>query len=82
MKLKVSLKKLHRLIIQEFNSYKGTNRDTYGIIYSAGIVLFFFVSGILGILEYFIIKVLLFVALSYLFVYCILVMDENKNHLD
>lgn len=80
MKLKVNLKPLRQVIIQEFNSIKSATSDTFGLIYTCVLIVFFFIAGILGILNYFFIKALLFLALALLLVYCILVMYKNKNH--
>jgi hypothetical protein len=56
--------------------------DTFGFIFTIALVSLFFVSGILGILDYFIIKWILFLALAFLLVYCILIIANNKNHPD
>lgn len=79
----MNLKQLLQVIIQEFNTaVKNTQVDTFGLIFTIAIVGLFFVSGIIGILNYFMIKVLLFSALALLLFYCILVLDKNKNHPD
>ena len=76
----MNLKPLLQRIIQEFNRIKDHDRDTFGIIYTSFVATFFFVGGILGILNNFMIKMLLFLALGFLLVYCIMIMDKNKNH--
>ena len=79
----MNLKLFLQEIIQEFNqTVKNTNLDTFGLIFTIAIVALFFVSGILGILNNFMIKVLLFSSLALLLFYCILMLDNNKNHPD
>jgi hypothetical protein len=78
----VSLKQLSQVIIREYNKLIDKNNDAWGIAYTAALIALFYISGILGILEYFIIKILLFLALAFLLVYCILIMVQNKNHPD
>jgi len=76
----MNLKPLLQVIIQEFNKVKNPKSDAFGLAYTIALVVLFFVSGILGILNYFIIKVLLFSGLAMLLFYIILIMDKNKNH--
>ena len=79
----MNLKQYLQEIIQEFNqTVKNTNLDTFGLVFTISLVGLFFVSGILGILNNFMIKVLLFSALALLLFYCILILDQNKNHPD
>jgi len=78
----VSSEKLRQLITQEFNRLKGKENDAWGVAYTSSLAALFFISGILGILDYFIIKAILFLALGFLLVYCILIMSQNKNHPD
>lgn len=79
----MNLKRLLQEITQEFNqTVKYTNFDTFGLIFTIAIVGLFFISGIFGILNNFMIKVLLFSALALLLFYCILMLDKNKNHPD
>jgi hypothetical protein len=79
----MNLKRLLQVIIQEFDkTVKNTQVDSFGLVFTISIVALFFISGILGILNNFMIKVLLFSALALLLFYCILVMDKNKNHPD
>jgi hypothetical protein len=78
----MNLKQLRQVIIREFNKLKDKNKDAWGIAYTTALAVLFYVSGILGILDYFIIKILLFLALPFLLVYCILIMVQNKNHPD
>ena len=76
----MNLKPLLQVIIQEFNKVKNPKSDEFGLAYTIALVVLFFVSGILGILNYFIIKVILFSGLAMLLFYIILIMDKNKNH--
>ena len=79
----MNLKRLLQVIIQEFDkTVKNTQVDEFGLVFTISLVALFFISGILGILNNFMIKVLLFSALALLLFYCILVMDKNKNHPD
>lgn len=79
----MNLKLFLQEIIREFNqTVKNTHLDTYGLISTIAIVALFFISGIIGILNNFMIKVLLFSGLALLLFYCILIMDKNKNHPD
>lgn len=57
------------------------NRNTIALIYTGILTLSFLVFGIIDILDYFIIKMLLFLALGLLILYCIyIVVDKNENH--
>ena len=76
----MSLKPLLQVIIREFNKFKDPKSDAFGLAYTFALVVLFFVSGILGILNYFIIKVFLFSGIAMLLFYIILIMDKNKNH--
>ena len=79
----MNLKQYLQEITREFNqTVKNTNLDTFGLVFTIALVGLFFVSGILGILNNFMIKVLLFSALALLLFYCILILDQNKNHPD
>ncbi len=78
----MNLKPLRHGIIQAFDRINFKDIDALGILYTILLIAFFFLSGIIGILNYFIIKVLLFLALAVLLVYCIMVMSKNKNHPD
>ncbi|WP_460219560.1 hypothetical protein [Psychroserpens sp. MEBiC05023] len=60
------------------------SRNTLALVFSGLIVAGFFVSGILGILDYLIVKAILFTAFAALAVYLILMVlkdSEKKNHL-
>jgi len=76
----MNLKLLRLRIIQEFNSVKKGNLNAFGLVYTGCLAAFFFLSGILGILNYFMIKLLLLLALAFLLAYCIMIMNKNKNH--
>jgi hypothetical protein len=76
----MSLKQLRQVITQAFNNENTLNKDVIGLMYTGVLALSFFIFGAIGILDYFIIKVILFIALAVLLVYCILIMDKNKNH--
>lgn len=59
-------------------------RNTLTLIFSGLIVAGFFVSGVLDILDYFIVKAILFASFAALAVYLILIIlkdSEKKNHL-
>ncbi|TVZ59338.1 hypothetical protein NA63_1866 [Flavobacteriaceae bacterium MAR_2010_105] len=57
------------------------NRNSIALMYTGILTLSFFVCGIIGVLDYFIIKILLFLALGLLLLYCIyIVVDKNENH--
>ena len=60
------------------------NRNTIALVFSGLIVAGFFVSGILDILDYLIVKAILFSAFALLAGHLILTVlkdSENKNHL-
>lgn len=60
------------------------NKDTFALVFTGLIVAGFFTAGILDVLDYFIVKVLLFIAFAALVVYVLIVVikdSENKNHL-
>lgn len=60
------------------------NRNTLALVFSGLIVAGFFVSGLLDILDYLIVKAILFTAFAFLAVHLVLVLlkdAENKNHL-
>jgi hypothetical protein len=77
----MNLKRLLQVIIQEFDrTVKNTQVDEFGLVFTISLVALFFISGILGILNNFMIKVLLFSGLAILLFYIILIMDKNKNH--
>ncbi|MFC4721311.1 hypothetical protein ACFO5O_03175 [Geojedonia litorea] len=57
------------------------NRNTIALIYTGILTLCFFVFGTIDILDYFIIKIILFLALIALLLYCIYILvDKNENH--
>jgi len=60
------------------------NRNTLSLVFSALIVAGFFVSGVLDILDYLIVKGLLFSSFALLAVYLVVIVlkdSESKNHL-
>lgn len=61
------------------------NKDTLILIYTGIIVAGFFIAGIFNILDYFIVKALLFIGYLVLFIYLIkkvFIDKKHKNHLD
>ncbi|MGM5470934.1 hypothetical protein ACS386_11710 [Flavobacteriaceae bacterium LMO-SS05] len=76
----MNLKPLLLGIIRVFDRVNFKDINALGLLCTIILIVFFFISGALGVLNYFIIKVLLFLALAILLVYCILVMAKNKNH--
>ncbi|WP_298903403.1 hypothetical protein [uncultured Psychroserpens sp.] len=60
------------------------HKNTITLVFSGLIFAGFFVSGVLDILDYFIVKAILFSAFAFLAVHLILIVlkdSENKNHL-
>lgn len=61
------------------------NKDTLTLIYTGIIVAGFFIAGIFNVLDYFIVKAILFLGYLVLFIYLIknvFIGTKNKNHLD
>ena len=61
------------------------NTNKLGLLFTGLITIGFLVAGILDILDYIIVKALLFLAFTLLVVYLIIQVlkeAENKNHLD
>ena len=57
-------------------------KNTFALILTALITFGFFFAGIFGILDYFIVKALLFLGFLLLAIYVFLIVSaENKNHL-
>jgi len=59
------------------------NKDALGLICTALITIGFFAAGVFSVLDYFIVKALLFSAFLILFCYVgiLIAKSENKNHL-
>lgn len=58
------------------------NKDTLILIYTGIIVAGFFIAGIFNVLDYFIVKALLFIGYLVLFIYLIKKVFIDKNHLN
>lgn len=60
------------------------SKNTIALIYTGIITVGFFVAGLFGVLDYFIVKLLLFVGFALLIIYLIVMVTkqsaENKNH--
>lgn len=60
------------------------HKNTIALTFTGIITVGFFVAGIFGVLDYFIVKLLLFVGFALLVFYLILMIikqiSENKNH--
>ena len=68
------------VITQAFNFM---SKNTLALIYTGIITFGFFTAGVLDVLDYFIVKALLFVAVVVLFIIIFMIVNknENKNHL-
>lgn len=61
------------------------SKNTFAVLYTTFIVAGFFTAGIFDVLDYFIVKALLFVSFLLLVIYLIIVVlkdIENKNHME
>uniref|UniRef100_UPI004048EBC8 hypothetical protein n=1 Tax=Gelidibacter sp. TaxID=2018083 RepID=UPI004048EBC8 len=60
------------------------NKNTIALTFTGIITIGFFVAGLFDVLDYFIVKLLLFISFALLIVYLILMVlkqtSENKNH--
>ncbi|MBR9915062.1 MAG: hypothetical protein GYB32_09600 [Algicola sp.] len=62
---------------------KKPTRNTLTLIYSGLIVVGFFIAGVLDILDYLIVKAILFLAFALLAVYLVMIIlkdSEKENH--
>lgn len=61
------------------------SKNTLALIYTAILTFSFFFAGLFGVLDYFIVKALLFIGFGVIVVYIIILLQkqsaENKNHL-
>ncbi|RKE94978.1 hypothetical protein [Ichthyenterobacterium magnum] len=59
------------------------SKNTLGLIYTGIITVGFLTAGILDVLDYFIVKVLLFTGFAFFGIYMLMIIlknTENKNH--